>query len=783
MKRVSHFYFLLILPLGLGTAFADPLTIDLTTPAPALTAVPIGPGTTSNPQGDKITADSRSILLNDKPIMPIVGEFHFSRYPANEWRTELLKMKAGGITVVSTYVFWIHEEEEKNQFDWSGNRSLRDFLKLCKEVGLQVIVRSGPWDHGESRNGGIPDWVQNSGTHLRSTDPKFLALVRPLFTEEAKQMEGLLWKDGGPVIGIQLDNECGDAAYLLALKEMAISLGIDVPFYTMTGWNQATIPNSGLLPLWSGYTYGFWGGSVEAYRKQVMFSEVRDDGDLNTQMQDVHPERSKHIASFPYLSIEMGAGMASSYTTRVQVDANDPPVVALVKLGSGNNMPGFYMYHGGVNPDGKLSTMQEDHPNQMPLKDYDFLAPLGSSGQIRRVYHLLREQNLFIQDFGSTLASMPAFFPDQRPKDLTDFETLRWSVRANGQGSGFLFFTNRQPYVPMPPKTNVQFSLRTTTGHILLPQTPIMIPDGAYGFWPVNFDCGGIMLAYATVQPLAHLTNADGSLTYFFAALDGIRPELAVDGQSPQAVVPGTKAALSIKNSMGKTITFVVLTPEQAEQFYLLPFGGINRVFLSKVPLYADGQVIHLQPSTVEAFTVSIFPPVPSLKIADTEEKTTEDGVFAEVTTAGLAGATSVEVVPNLQQKAGVKATSLKGYDEGTWKEASVYTLDIPGSAENRKILLNINYIGDAARLYIGNKLFADNFYNGDAFAVPLWRIAKADWPSLSLKILPYSNNLADRLPEETKQKIKAAGADLDKVTIRATEQFDVFLTDLSPKK
>src|ERR1700722_17524341 len=111
-------------------------------------------GGAQNPDGTTLTLDSNSLLLNGKPWTPVMGEFHFSRYPENEWREELLKMKAGGIDIVSTYVFWIHHEEIEGQFDWSERRDLRRFVQLCGEVGLRVIVRCGPWCHGEVRNGG-----------------------------------------------------------------------------------------------------------------------------------------------------------------------------------------------------------------------------------------------------------------------------------------------------------------------------------------------------------------------------------------------------------------------------------------------------------------------------------------------------------------------------------------------------------------------------------------------------------------------------------------------------
>ena len=160
---------------------AAPLAIDLTADTPPPAAAPYGPGATKNPQGREITADSRSFFLDGKPWIPVVGEFHFARYPREEWRDELLKMKAGGIDTVSTYVFWIHHEEEQGKWDWSGRRSLHDFIRMAQEAGLKVIVRMGPWCHGEARNGGFPDWVQNSGTHLREKDPAFLKLVARFF--------------------------------------------------------------------------------------------------------------------------------------------------------------------------------------------------------------------------------------------------------------------------------------------------------------------------------------------------------------------------------------------------------------------------------------------------------------------------------------------------------------------------------------------------------------------------------------------------------------------------
>src|SRR5438874_731396 len=77
-------------------ARADVLTA-IVNPPNAASADAFHLGTARNPAGITITADRRSLRLNGQPWTPVMGEFHYTRYAAAEWRDELLKMKAGGI--------------------------------------------------------------------------------------------------------------------------------------------------------------------------------------------------------------------------------------------------------------------------------------------------------------------------------------------------------------------------------------------------------------------------------------------------------------------------------------------------------------------------------------------------------------------------------------------------------------------------------------------------------------------------------------------------------------
>ena len=75
-------------------------------------------------------------------------------------------MKDGGVTIIATYVFWNHVEEQQGIFRWDGQRNLRQFLEVCKAEQMPVVLRIGPFCHGEVRCGGIPDWMYNPSLTL-----------------------------------------------------------------------------------------------------------------------------------------------------------------------------------------------------------------------------------------------------------------------------------------------------------------------------------------------------------------------------------------------------------------------------------------------------------------------------------------------------------------------------------------------------------------------------------------------------------------------------------------
>ena len=309
----------------------------------------------------EIKYNSLNLFKNGKPWLPIAGEMQYSRTRREEWRDSLYKMKAGGVDIVQSYVFWIHHEEIEGVYDFSGNKSLRDFLQEIKDAGMYMYLRIGPWPHGEARNGGFPDWLLEKGWELRSNDPNYLAKVHEYFSKLYEQSKGFMYSDGGPIIGIQIENEhghCGGPTgeegeeHIRTLKKMLDDIGFNAPIYSTTGWGDAS--TGGLVPFWGGYPEEPWCPSKDERppNDNYLIKAGRNDINIGSDA-GIKYDAAEIIDGFPYFTTEMGAGVQISKIRRPIISDKDAGALLLSKLASGVNLVGYYMYHGGTNPIGK----------------------------------------------------------------------------------------------------------------------------------------------------------------------------------------------------------------------------------------------------------------------------------------------------------------------------------------------------------------------------------------------------------------------------------------------
>ena len=100
---------------------------------------------------------------NGKPFFLLSGEIHYFRLDPRLWEKHLHLLKQAGANTTSTYIPWDWHEYEEGKFDFNGDthpaRNIVRYIELCKNVGLDLIVKPGPYILAEYVHHGIPAWL------------------------------------------------------------------------------------------------------------------------------------------------------------------------------------------------------------------------------------------------------------------------------------------------------------------------------------------------------------------------------------------------------------------------------------------------------------------------------------------------------------------------------------------------------------------------------------------------------------------------------------------------
>lgn len=623
-----------------------------------------------NPKGDEINVTSRYFTRNGKPWIGVMGEFHFSRYSRENWHRELAKMKAGGITIVSTYLFWIYHEEIEGKMDFGGDNDIRAFIEECKDVGLDVVIRIGPWAHGECRNGGFPDWFLKKDYKLRDNNKEYLAVVKKWYQSIYNEVKGLFYKDGGNIIAVQIENEFVDnAEHLAKLKEIAVECGFIAPIYTVTGWNSASgakIPVDEVVPVFGGYCEAPWENHMNRLSPSphYFFNRMRNDSAIGTDLIAKTQSDGWQLPyeRYPFATCELGGGIEVTHHRRPIIKPMDIYAVSLVKLGDGNNLVGYYMYHGGTNKIGELSTFNETkatgYPNDYPILSYDFQAPLSEYGEVREQYGLLNMLHMFVNDFGEEFAPMIAV-DSENTVAADDTNSLRYGMRTNGK-SGFVFVNHYQRLTELADIENAVISAE----NVEFP--PIDVKGEVSFFMPFNMKMGDSVLEYATAQPLCKCDD-----TYFFAEIPNIKAEYKFSKGSANIVTVPFENAKYMRKLNGTVYIG----------------GGCN--------LYEENGQIH---SVEDGEYIC-------QKWNGSEFETLKIGQSAKQSNVEITGVENAPFEPKYKEE-----LCIGGERELTWKKINV---------DGGYGFAEIDYVGDVAQIYADGELVADDYYYGKTWRVP----------------------------------------------------------------
>lgn len=718
---------------------------------------------------------SRYVERHGRPAIPVSGEIHYSRVPRHRWAERLRLLRSGGVTVASAYVIWNHHQPDQGPPRFDGRLDVGAFVDTCAEVGLDVVLRIGPWAHGEVRNGGFPDHVQAADIAHRTDEPGYLDLVRQWWGHLGRAVADRCGPDG-PVVGIQVDNELYDQPdHLATLVTLAREAGLHAPLWTATAWGGAQLPPDVVLPVFGGYVDGFW---VDAdrpwhptFRAHLQLSHEWDDPGIGEDLREVEvvvtdrgaaPPRTP-VPQFPVVTCELGGGMATAYHRRPWPQPLDVATVAHVKVGSGSAWQGYYMYAGGLNPGPGL---QESHatgyPNDLPVLDYDFHAPVGASGALSGSHAELRRQHAALAAFGDRLAPMASTLPDVLPDGVADATTLRWAVRSDGDAA-VLFVAWHQPHEPLQPVEGMRFAVGLDAGTVTLPSGPVTVPPGTLARWPVRWRVGDVRLAWATASLLTELPGDDGvPPTLVLTADAGIPVELAVQepdgGGTVHPVPPGSASPVRL-TSAGAVAQVLVVDAADAARLWVQE-SPRRRLLRSADTLGwgADG-ALHVLTEQAEP-SVEEYDPVSGRWLTVALEPAGPPARSGPVAVAEERPAGEVPAEHGRRER-----RQSAPHDDIVDRLAAVHRLGLPAWAHepSEHLRLRVDWAGDVGRLLVGGLLVADRFWDGSEWEVELRDVGPLT-DELQLQVLPLHPRSGVHLPADAAERLASSRGPLGEV-------------------
>ena len=317
-----------------------------------------------------------NFYLNGQPFKILSGAIHYFRIHPDDWYHSLYNLKALGFNTVETYIPWNLHEPRKGQFQFKGILDVERFLRLAQELGLYAIVRPSPYICAEWEWGGLPGWLMERRTSVRTDEEWFLKQVDDYYSRLLPRLAKFQLTQGGNILMFQVENEYGsygeNKAYLRAIAGLMRKYGLTAPFFTSDGPWRATL-RAGSLIVDDILVTGNFGSKP----KQNF-----------AQMQAFFEENGK---SWPLMCMEFWDGWFNRWGE--EVIRRDPEelvaaVMDTISLGSIN----LYMFHGGTNfgfMNGCSARGQHDLPQ---VTSYDYDAILDEAGNPTQKFYLLQEQ-------------------------------------------------------------------------------------------------------------------------------------------------------------------------------------------------------------------------------------------------------------------------------------------------------------------------------------------------------------------------------------------------------
>lgn len=317
------------------------------------------------PAQKSFTIGNGQFLMNGQPYRIFSGEMHYARIPKEYWKDRLLKLKATGLNTVCTYAFWNIHEISPGVWDFTGDKNIAEYIRTAQQVGLNVILRPGPYVCAEWDFGGLPAWLlKNPDLKVRSNSAFFLKATETYINRLAKEVKPLLVTNGGPIIMVQLENEYGafgnDKEYLTALKNILLKAGFNIPIFSADNPPKKVLDNA-VLP---GVTPVLNFGPASVAKVSENFALLNNYGNI------------------PQMCGEFWTGWYTAWGHKklAQTDWEIQKADIQFMLDSGKSF-NLYMIHGGTNFGFTAGANDGSKSFEPDITSYDYDAPINEIGQ------------------------------------------------------------------------------------------------------------------------------------------------------------------------------------------------------------------------------------------------------------------------------------------------------------------------------------------------------------------------------------------------------------------
>lgn len=308
-------------------------------------------------------------FIDGAPYQIISAELHPARIPAGYWRHRIQMARAMGCNTITAAVFWNFHETEEGVFDFiEDNRNLVSFFQMVKEEGMWLLLKPGPFVSDDWNAAGIPAYISEDPERVPG-DEAFMMAAERYIKQLSVILKPFMVTNGGPLLMLQLDDHYGsrgdDPVYLEKIKDMWVSNGVTLPFFTND------LPEREVL------LRGTLKGCITG------LSNPEGQEDLE-EAQEINPGLPVFCSSLVTGSATVWGGDEEKADTAL-LHKN------LRFLLENKKSFNIQLFHGGTNFDNYAGAYVTDSSYRPVRTSHDFNAPVDEQGFATEEYHALKK--------------------------------------------------------------------------------------------------------------------------------------------------------------------------------------------------------------------------------------------------------------------------------------------------------------------------------------------------------------------------------------------------------